>query len=203
MRHAIFAIALLTCAAGGCARMSPSAAPRNLVLNGDFESGMDGWSYVSEGNAAGSAELVSDMPLNSASPHVLKLVASALGQRCGIANSGGARGINVSSGQWYEATFYARAEPPGRGIGLVFSLETPDGKKVCGRTTLPEIGRGGEIGTPVEGSDRWREYRVSIHAYASDPHCRLVISPIEPATLFFDGITLAPRSAGATGRGNP
>jgi hypothetical protein len=36
MRHAIFAMVLLACAAGGCARMSPPMAPKNLVRNGGF-----------------------------------------------------------------------------------------------------------------------------------------------------------------------
>jgi hypothetical protein len=178
----------------------PTTVPGNVLANPDFEAGMDAWSYVSEGNAVGSVERIADMPLSESSPHSLKLIASQLGQRCGIANTGGPSGINVTQGQWYMATFYARAEGP-RGIGLVFSLETPDGKKVCGRTTLPEIGRGGEIGKPVQGTN-WREYTVSVHAYASDPHCRLVISPIEPGTLYFDNISLVQRASGAA-RGNP
>jgi hypothetical protein len=186
----------------GATCVAQTTAPANLLTNGDFESGMDAWSYVSEGSAVGKAELITEMPLNERSPHSLKLIAGDLGQRCGIANTGGPTGINVAEGQWYEATFFARADGP-RGIGLVFSLETADGKKICGRTTLPEIGRGGEIGTPVQGSDRWREYKVSIHTYASDPHCRLVISPIEPATLYFDGISLVLRATGGAGRGNP
>jgi hypothetical protein len=99
--------------------------------------------------------------------------------------------MNITSGQWYDVTFRARKED-NVGLGLLFSLETPDGKNICARTTLPEVGRGG-IGRAIEGNNIWREYTVSLHAYASDPKCRLVISPIETGTVFLDDVSLVPR----------
>ncbi len=121
-------------------------------------------------------------PLNEGNPHSLRLSVTNLGTRCGVVNSG-LRGMNVQAGQWYDATFYAR-KAVGRGVGLVFSLESTNGKVVCARTTLPEV-----------GTQDWRPYTLALHAYASDPHCRLVIIPIEPCTIWLDAVSLVPRPA--------
>jgi hypothetical protein len=160
-----------------------------MVQNGNFESDMTGWSFVAHGGR-GSARLTDDSPLNDKSPHSLRLEVIELGDGCGVANAG-YEGMKVQKDRYYDATFFAR-KADGVGVGLVFSLETADGKKVCARTTLPEIGRGG-IGEQVEGNNQWRKYTVSFHAYESDPKCRLVISPVEPAILYLDEVSLAPR----------
>ena len=159
--------------------------PGGWRTNKWFKSDLPAWSFIAEGGAEGSMTLDVNNPLNDRNPHSLKMVVSKLGTRCGIANSG-YWGMNVQAGEWYDATFYARTEGQGegprpRGVGLVFSLESTDGKKVCARATLPEIGGG------------WRKYTLGLHAEASDPNCRLVITPIEPVTMWFDVVSLFPR----------
>jgi hypothetical protein len=190
-----FAVAVSIALAAAFAAAQPQRPVGEMIQNGDFESELAGWSHVAEGGAKGSVSRVTDNALGEFGPHSLRLEATELGQRCGVANAGPPGGMNVTSGQWYDVTFHARGEG-GRGIGLVFSLESADGKKVCARTTLPEIGRSG-IGRPVEGNGEWSQYTVSLRAHASEPKCRLVISPIEPATLQFDGISLVPRRSSA------
>jgi len=129
-------------------------------------------------------ELDDKQPLNERNPHSLKLTVTGMGNPeegnlCGIVNSG-FWGMNIVKGDWYDVSFHARAEE-NRSVGMVFSLET-EGGKVCAMATLPEIGRGG-----------WREYKLSLHAYDSDPKCRLVITPVEPVTMWLDVVSLFPR----------
>ncbi len=161
--------------------------PGGWRTNKWFKTDLPAWSFIAEGGAEGSMALDVNDPLNDRNPHSLKMVVSRMGTRCGIANSG-YWGMAVKAGEWYDATFYARTDGQGqgqgfrpRGVGLVFSLESGDGKRVCARATLPEIG------------GPWRKYTLGLHAEASDPNCRLVITPIEPVTMWLDCVSLFPR----------
>jgi alpha-L-arabinofuranosidase len=167
-----------------------------------FSSDLPGWSFISEGDAAGSMQLDSTDPINDRNPHSLKLTVEKLGDRCGIVNSG-YWGMNIVKGEWYDVTLLAKSEG-GRGIGMVFSLESEDGKVVCSRATLPEIGRrgrgggggggGNETGEPYpNASGEWRRYTMGMLAMESHPKCRLVITPIEPCTMWLDVVSLFPR----------
>lgn len=168
------------------AQQKPAA---NLLRNGDFESGQAGWTFVSRGNASGSMQISTDKPLDAQQPKSVRIEAKELGEVCGIAT---AADLNITSGVWYDISFSGRMENAGNSVGLLFSLETEDGRKVCARTTLPEIGRVGKI---IEGNpDNWRQYSVSLHAYGADAKCRLVISPIEPATVYVDSISMHQRN---------
>jgi alpha-L-arabinofuranosidase len=163
---------------------------------------LPGWSFIKEGDAEGSMQLESTDPLNERNPHSLKLTVEKLGERCGVVNSG-YWGMNIVKGDWYDVSLYAHSEG-GRGIGLVFSLESEDGKVVCARATLPEIGRrgrgGGGGGGGVETGDttpaangEWRKYSMGMLAMESHANCRLVITPIEPGTMWLDVVSLFPR----------
>jgi hypothetical protein len=179
----MFPLAWLSLSLLAFAQQRPDA---ELILNGNFDAMMQSWSAVAPGGVKGSARLVIDEPLGSQSPDALRIEATEYG--FGVANTRPG-GLQVKSGDWYDVSFAARMESQGS-VGLLFSLETPDGKEYCARTTLPEIGR---VGTPIEGNQRWRKYTVSLHAYASDPNCRLVITPIEPATVVIDSIEMTQR----------
>jgi len=159
-----------------------------------FQNDLPGWSFLAEGGAEGSMGIDAANPLNDRNPHSLKLIVAKPATRCGVVNSG-YWGINVQAGEWYDATFYARTEG-NRGVGLVFSLESETGDKVCARVTIPEIGRG-DFGPPRpdagESPSQWRKYTLGLHANASDPRCRLVIKAIEPVTMWLDVVSLFPR----------
>jgi alpha-L-arabinofuranosidase len=165
-----------------------------------YKEALPGWSYLAEGQAEGSMELDSEGPLNERNPHSLKLTVTKLGERCGVVNSG-FWGMNIEKGQWYDVSLYGRSAG-GRGIGLIFSLESPDGKVICARSTLPEIGRrgAGGGGGGVETGERnasttgdWRKYSMGMKAIESYPNCRLVITPIEPGTVWLDVVSIFPR----------
>jgi hypothetical protein len=186
MKGAMLGIIGLTVASLGVLVLAQQRSSSDLILNGNFDAAMELWSPVSPGNAKGSIRLTTDEPFNSQSPAALRIEATQYGFGVAYTTPGG---LQVKSGDWYDISFAGRMESPGS-VGLLFSLETPDGKKYCARTTLPEIGR---VGTPLEGNPSWRKYTVSLHAYASDPTCRLVITPIEPATVVIDSISMTPR----------
>ncbi len=187
--------------------MEASAIPEGWRAEGDqvftpkgwrtrkwFQDDLPGWSFLAEGGAEGSMAIDANHPLNDRNPHSLRLTVTKMGSRCGLVNSG-YWGINVQAGEWYDAAFYAKTEGS-KGVGLVFSLENEAGDKVCARATIPEIGRG-EFGPPQPGAAnapaQWRKYTLGLHANASDPKCRLVITPIEPVTMWLDVVSLFPR----------
>ncbi len=177
----IVACAMMTCAAVALAQ---SSRPGNLLRDGDFEAapaageiaGM--WSEVREGGAAGAVTLDASHPLNDHSPHALKFAVTRTGDRLGAATGG----LDIRGDQWYQVTLSACTENNFH-VGLVFSLESADGRTVAARVTLPEIG------------GAWKTYGLTLHADAPLPNGRLVISPIEPGTIWIDELSLAPREA--------
>src|SRR5437764_2781855 len=96
-----------------------------LVRNRAFEDAdtPQGWTLVQDGGAQGTIALDAEHPLNSATPHALRLeVRSAGSGRAGAAN-GGYWGIPARKGREYRLSLYARRGPEFRGPLLV-SLES-------------------------------------------------------------------------------
>jgi arabinan endo-1,5-alpha-L-arabinosidase len=130
--------------------------------------------------AEGALQLDSAMPLDDKNPQSLRLTVTRLGRRCGVANP--RRGeMNFQSGEWYDVTFHARTEDNKR-VGLVFSIESTDGVRVCACTTIPEVG------------GDWKQYTLSLHARASESKGRVVITPIEPCVIWLNNVSLSPRT---------
>jgi aldose 1-epimerase len=152
-----------------------------------------GWSLLKVGEADGTIEVDAKHPTN-ASPHLLRITVTKTAERGkGRAGATNAALIPVRQDQWYDVTFSSVTE---RGsVGLVFSLEGDDGK-VLARTTLPEIGRAGRGQPAARAGTRpsWTKYLVSLHARASDPAAHLVITPIEPTSIWLDELKLTVRS---------
>ncbi len=173
-----------------------------MVQNGDLEAPLTeseaqgdtpGWSLLTLGDAEGSMKLDDTQPLEDSNPHSLKLTVTRMGDRCGIVNSG-LGGMAITKGQWYDITFYAHATD-NRSVGLVFSFESEDGT-VCARATLPEVGRGrrpqwGQ--PPAEDENPWKQYRLSVPGWASASDCRMIVTPIEPVTMWFDKVSVLAR----------
>lgn len=160
-----------------------------------------GWKPLKEGEGDAVVEINAKHPTNS-SLHLLRISVTKVPDRGnGRAGAISATLIPVVQDGWYDIAFTSATE---RGsVGLVFSLESADGK-VLARTTLPEIGRAGRGGRGGAGGGggavapttrpSWTPYRVSLHARASDSAAHLVITPIEPTNIWLDNLQLTPRS---------
>jgi alpha-L-arabinofuranosidase len=144
-----------------------------------FANDLPGWSLVAEDGAEGNIALESASPLNDRNPHSLRLTVKKRGGRCGVAN-GGFRGMNFSAGEWYDLSFYARTETNAH-FGVVVSLENEDGRTLCERATLPEVG------------GDWKKYTIGLHARHSEPRGRLVLELSDPGTIWLDVVSLFPR----------
>ena len=207
--HLFLAVALIALTTTGTLRSGegpaaepPGNSPPPLVT---------GWSMLKEGKAERTAEVDAKHPTNT-DPHLLKIAITKypeFGQgRLGLKN---ATPIAVQEGRSYDITFNGISE--GIGVGLVFSLETDDGK-VLARTTLPEIGRGARGGrggrgaTPSSDSTNaatsqavspapvppWRSYRLSVKAMASSPNAHLIVTAIEPVPVWIENVALVERA---------
>jgi len=157
-----------------------------------------GWQLLMEGEAQATIEQDAKHP-GSDSPHLLKItVAKTAGPQKGRGGALNDTPLVVQAGVMYDAVFSATTE---RGsVGLVFSLETPEGK-VLARTTQAEFGRGRRRGPPgteqPETGSTFSKVRVALKARGSDNNARLTIVPIDPTTVWLDEITLVPRDATA------
>jgi hypothetical protein len=151
-----------------------------------------GWSLLKEGEAEGDIEPGAKRPTDSNTTflhiNVTKTAQPGRG-RIGAINS---TPIMVDEGKWYDATFRAIAD--GRSVGIVFSLEGTDGK-VLARTTLPEIGRvrRGGGGNDTETNPTPRQYTAALHARASDTNAHVVMTPIEPTSVWIENLTVTQR----------
>ena len=151
-----------------------------LVENPDFEvDRLVGWSLVPERSTGGEMVLDTALPYDESNPHSLRITVKAPGGRCTVRNAGTSE-MKFDSGRWYDLTFYARTDN-NRHFGLVVSLESEDGQKVCGRATVPEVGGG------------WAKYTLALHTHQSAPKGRLVISVFDPGTIWLDFVSLSPR----------
>src|SRR4051794_18536649 len=131
MRNALlFSVALLMI--GSSVYEQPTTAP---LAGTELTSG---WTLLKEGQGDATVEADAAHP-SSESKHLLHISCTKTpGPGEGRAGATNSVTIPVEQGQWFDVTFSAINE---RGsVGLVFSLETADGK-VFARTTLPEIGR--------------------------------------------------------------
>jgi hypothetical protein len=165
---------------------------------------VSGWSELKEGEGAGTFEMNAKNAVNP-SPHLLRISVTKYPEagkgRYGVKN---AASVAVKQGAAYDIQFSGASE--GIGVGLVFSLETDDGK-VLARTTLPEIGRGtgggagagagagaargpAAAGTPAAP---WRQYLVRLTARASAPNAHLTITPIEQVPVWIENLTIVER----------
>jgi hypothetical protein len=155
-----------------------------------------GWPQLEQGQ--GSATVEQDVSIPSSDrQHLLHISCTRTAPPGeGRAGATSSTPIPVQQGQWFDVTFDGMTES--RSVGLVFSLETADGK-VLARTTLPEIGRRGRGPGPglsaatAPTQPTWSKYTVALHARGSAPAAHLTSTPIEPTSVWLDGITVTPR----------
>lgn len=209
---AAMAVILAVCA-GSWAQTTVAPAPAAAApATGVITSG---WELLKEGQAEGSIEHPAKHATNP-SGNLLRIAVTKYAAHPGEGRVGAKNRntVAVQQGQWYDVTFNGISE--GIGVGLVFSLESADGK-VIARTTLPEIGRGGRGGGGGGGRGRgnrggpataaageaavapasapqagppWRPYLVSLYVREASPTAHLTVAPIEPVPVWIDNLAV-------------
>ncbi len=142
------------------------------------KSEMHGWSKVEDGTAKVSIQLDAAEPLNSNTPHSMKVDVRAVGAGAGVANEG-YWGMSVREGQAYPVSFYARSNG-GQSADLTVSLESADGKTTY--ADAPFKGVGGD----------WKQYKGSLKAEGTDAKARLAIRFSGPVVMWLDMVSLFP-----------
>ena len=137
------------------------------------------WSLVAENGGEGSISLEEENPLNERNPHSIKLTATKMGGRVGVANSG-FWGMNIQKGEVYDLSFYARTEGD-RTATLNVSLENEDGSSVAASGKVENVG------------GPWKEYKLALTANATNSKARLVITQATAGTVWLDVVSLYPR----------
>ena len=186
--------------AGGVKTQAQESGGAEMLANGGIESKADGaeaikdanlngWSVLVEGGA--QAEIHSDtaLPAHEQGPHSLRLSIQNPGERVGVVNKG-LGGFPVKAWNWYDLAFFARTET-NKHFALTVSLESLDGKVLCARTTLPEVG------------GDWQRYTVALFAREACDQARLVVALVEPGSIWFDDVSLLPRQPAPRARNRP
>ena len=139
------------------------------------------WSLVKEGDAQGSMSLDMNNPLNPATPRSCRLEVDTLSSgRIGIANEG-YWGIGAKEGEQYLLSFWARA-----GEGFAGSL-----------TATLESTAGGAASDPVKIKNvgpQWKKFTATLTATKTDPQARFVLTADAKGTVWFDLISLFPKT---------
>jgi hypothetical protein len=164
-----FAVFALTAATG-------RAQPNNL----------SSWKVLAEGGAEVEiAQIVAAPPvLDGQSTNALQLTVKHTGERFGIVCAD--MGImKLQAGEWYDVSFNAQTDS-GKTYALIFSLESPDGKTVGARTTLPEIGR-----------SNWAHYDVALHIRLPVVKSQMVIALADTGSISLNNISVVLRKTAA------
>jgi len=139
------------------------------------------WKTLAEGGAV--VELLPDLasPLpGGQDTNSLRLTVKQTGQRFGIVCADMGE-IKLEPGQWYDLSFNARTDTP-KTFALTVSLESPDGRNVFARTTLPEV-----------GGAEWAHFGVALHVRRPASKCRMVIALAETGTLWLNDLSVVLR----------
>ena len=135
------------------------------------------WKAIAEGGA--EVDLVPDstpqMP-NGRDTNSLRLTVKQTGRRFGIVCADMGK-LKLEPGQWYDLSFNARTDTQ-KTFALTVSLESPDGKKVFARTTLPEV-----------GGSQWERFSVALHVRQPASQCRMVIALADTGTLWLNDLS--------------
>jgi alpha-N-arabinofuranosidase len=144
-----------------------------------FGNELSGWSFLSEGGAAGDIRLQHDHPLNGKNPASMRLIVTKAGSRSGVYNSG-FWGMNFMQGETYNLSFYARTSG-NKKLDVKVSLESPNGNCIYAEKKLAQVG------------GDWQKYECQLVPTASDNLGRLALTISQPDTLWLDVVSLFPQ----------
>ncbi len=143
----------------------------------------DSWNVLSDGGAVVELAPDTNAPAGQGpGARSLQITVKQTGGHSGVICSDIGK-MTLATGDWYDVSFNARTDPP-KTFALVVSLESPDGKKVFARTTLPEV-----------GGDQWGRFSVALHVREPASQCRLVIALADTGTIWLNDLSLVHRAA--------
>ncbi|HEY8958266.1 alpha-L-arabinofuranosidase C-terminal domain-containing protein [Chitinophaga sp.] len=153
----------------------------HFMLNGQVSDWKMEWPLKSRWpawHAANNAalSLVTDYPLNAATPHAMQVKAE--GKGAALVNEG-FWGMNVEKDARYRLSFFAN-NVKGYTGKVTVSLQTISGQ-ILADTTFQ-----------VSGAAAWKKYNAVLTAKGSDSTARLVLTLQQPGTLLFDMVSLFP-----------
>lgn len=165
-------------AAGATMEGDVMVTPKGFKHGKWYKSELHAWSPVADGGAKVSIALDDANPLNGQTPHSLRLEVSRIGARAGVANEG-YWGMSVKAGASYDLSFYARAAGAQT---ITARLESADGKSVYAESEVPGV------------AGDWRRYACKVSATGTDPKARLTLCVSIPGTVWFDVVSLFPKT---------
>ncbi len=138
-----------------------------------------GWTMEATGGSDVDFKLVQDQPLNPATPHSLQITIHATNPpgRVAVINDG-YWGMAIQSGEDYKLSFFLRGN--GEAVPIVATLESADGKVLANSRVN------------ADGGLSWKKYQTILHATATDPKARLVLSFPTKGQLWLDFVSLFP-----------
>ncbi|MDT0320566.1 alpha-L-arabinofuranosidase C-terminal domain-containing protein [Streptomyces millisiae] len=164
-----------------------------LVRNRSFEFGprdhasytpLTAWSEVARGDATGSATVVDDAArLNETNRQYLRLDLAGgtePGAGYGVRNAGFFTGMEITEGDSYDFSVWARTDQP-QGTELTVTLDTAAGTPLAA-----------ELTRAVRG-DTWTKYTGTLTATASAPDGGLTVTAAGGGTVRLDMVSLFPQ----------
>ncbi|MDQ4051593.1 MAG: DUF1349 domain-containing protein [Actinomycetota bacterium] len=158
-----------------------------LVRNRSFEfnstdnssfTGLTAWQVLNRSGAGTTATVVDDARrLNPMNRNYLSLMAAAAGD--GVRNIGYNNGIVTASGEFYDASVWARSTTA---QDLTVRIEDTAGTATLASGTVA-----------VDGSDTWKKYDVTLTATGTTDAGRLAVLAGAPSTVALDMVSVLPR----------
>lgn len=151
--------------------------PSDWRLRWDETDPHPGWSLHAPAGSAATVSLVSDRPLNDATPHSLQVdvTAASAGRAPQLLNAGH-WGMNVVQGDRYRLSFFSRSDAP---VRMTAVLQSADGR------TLAEQPLSLAAGT-------WRRQEVVMTASGTDARGTLALRFETPGRVWLDMVSLFP-----------
>ncbi|KAB2639937.1 MAG: hypothetical protein DVB25_04755 [Verrucomicrobia bacterium] len=143
-----------------------------------YKNELHAWSVIADGDAKATIALDDAHPLNEQSPHSMRLEVHQAGTRAGVANEG-YWGISVRGGATYDLSFYARTEGSQT---VTAQLESADGKKSYAKAEVTKV------------AGKWQRYACKLKASGTDARARLALCVSKPGTIWFDVVSLFPKT---------
>ncbi len=141
-------------------------------------SSLYGWTLAKTGNCEGSIEQVEVNPLNSTNPNSMKFEVNKIGNGKITVSNEGFWGINLSKGEKYSLSLFARKNKNSKG-SIKVSLESKSGV-VYASSILNNI------------KENWKQYKTVFTSNTNDGNARFVITPISEGTIWLDVVSLFP-----------